>query len=57
VSLQHFRIENIHSLRISTPNASKTPAPAFKRADELRLRLRGGRLLPHPQSHFKEKLL
>ncbi|SCM73827.1 hypothetical protein KL86DES1_21545 [uncultured Desulfovibrio sp.] len=32
---------------------SKTLAPAFNRADKLRLRLRGGRLLPHPPEQFQ----
>ncbi|SCM70584.1 conserved hypothetical protein [uncultured Desulfovibrio sp.] len=43
-------------MRISILNASKTPAPAFNSADKLRLRLCGGRLLPHPPEQFQREL-
>ena len=39
---------------VSTPEAMlSTPAPAFNRADKLRLRLCGGRLLLHPPEQFQ----
>lgn len=37
------------------PNACKTPAPSFNRAGKLRLRLRGGRLLPQPPEQFQRE--
>ena len=63
--LGHFRIEKIYSRGWSKrsflrhkarSNAFKTPAPAFNRTDKLRVRLCGGRLLPHPPEQFQREI-
>ncbi|SCM74822.1 hypothetical protein KL86DES1_22175 [uncultured Desulfovibrio sp.] len=43
-------------MRISILNAFKTPAPARNSSNKLRLRLRGGRLLPHPPEQFQREI-